>query len=77
MIKKYVEMGMGISIVTGVCLSGSERLASISLERYFPKRSYGIVVRRGKFLTPQAQCFIKMMDENYTFEAPSEHDGAG
>jgi DNA-binding transcriptional LysR family regulator len=76
-IKKYVEMGMGISIVTGVCLSGSERLASISLERYFPMRSYGIVARRGKFLTPQAQCFIKMMDEKYTFEAPSEHDGAG
>lgn len=64
-IKKYVEMGMGISIVTGVCLSGEERLSAIPLDHYFPLRSYGIVVRKGKFLTPQARYFIDLMDEVY------------
>lgn len=61
-IKKYVALDMGISIVTGVCLTGDETLASRPLDTYIPKRSYGVVVRRGKFLSPQAKAFIDMID---------------
>ncbi len=61
-IKKYVELGLGISIVTDVCLTGEEALARISLEEYFPTRSYGIVLRRGKFQSPQAKRFLEVMD---------------
>ncbi len=61
-IKKYVALDMGISIVTGVCLTGDELLALRPLDAYIPKRSYGVVVRRGKFLSPQAQAFIDMID---------------
>lgn len=61
-IKKYVELGLGISIVTDVCLTGKERLCRIPLNQYFPRRSYGIVQRRGKFLSPQAKCFIKTLE---------------
>jgi DNA-binding transcriptional LysR family regulator len=64
-VKKYVELGLGISIVTNICLTGAERLAVIPLDRYFPKRSYGVVLRRGKFLTPQARLFIEMMDPEF------------
>jgi len=64
-IKKYVELGLGVSIVTDVCLTGSERLARIPLERYFPKRSYGVVLRRGKYLSPQAKRFIDIMDPQF------------
>ena len=64
-IKKYVELGLGISIVTDVCLTGQERLAAIPLEQYFPKRSYGIVLRRGKFLSPQAKRFLEVLDANF------------
>lgn len=64
-IKKYVELGLGISIVTDVCLTGQERLAAIPLEEYFPKRSYGIVLRRGKFLSPQAKRFLEVLDTNF------------
>jgi len=60
-IKKYVELGLGISIVTNLCLTGEEHLASISLTEYFPERSYGIVRRQGKFLSPQAHEFIEIM----------------
>lgn len=63
-IKKYVMLGLGISIVTDICLTGKEALARIPLDRYFPKRSYGLVLRRGKFLSPQAKRFIDMMDPN-------------
>ncbi len=61
-IKKYVALEMGISIVSGVCLTGSEALAMRPLDAYIPKRSYGVVVRRGKFLSPQAKAFIDMAD---------------
>jgi DNA-binding transcriptional LysR family regulator len=64
-IKKYVELGLGISIVTDVCLTGSERLHRIPLDNYFPKRSYGIVQRRGKFFSPQTKCFLRILDKSF------------
>lgn len=65
MIKKYVELGLGISIVTDVCLTGDENLGTIPLGQYFPKRSYGIVQRRGKFLSPQTKCFMRTLDRAF------------
>ncbi len=41
-LKKYVENGLGVSIVTDICLSGNERLERVPLSTYFPKRSYGL-----------------------------------
>ena len=64
-IKKYVALGMGISIVTDVCLTGTEKLMIKPLDKYFPKRSYGLVLRKGKFLSPQAKQFIKVMDPDF------------
>jgi DNA-binding transcriptional LysR family regulator len=60
-IKKYVEQGLGISIVTSICLKGTEALAAIKLNRYFPKRTYGIVLRKQKPLSAQAARFIELM----------------
>lgn len=61
-IKKYVSMGLGISIVSGICLTGQEALHVHSMENYFPRRTYGIVMRRGKFFSPQARRFIEFLD---------------
>ncbi|CEJ44444.1 Transcriptional regulator [Xanthomonas citri pv. bilvae] len=49
-IKQYVAMGMGISIVTAICLTEADRdkLATRSLKDFFPTRSYGVVGRKGK-----------------------------
>ncbi|MGB8517009.1 MAG: LysR family transcriptional regulator substrate-binding protein, partial [Gallionella sp.] len=71
-IKKYVELGMGVSIVTDICLTGSEKLARIPLNQYFPQRGYGLVLRKGKFLSPQARCFIEILREVYGMESVSE-----
>ncbi|MFC0676254.1 LysR family transcriptional regulator [Lysobacter korlensis] len=62
-IKQYVAMGLGISIVTAVCLGEAdrERLAARSLAQYFPSRSYGVVVRKGKYLSPQARAFTELI----------------
>ena len=64
-IKRYVELDIGISIVSGICITGSERIATIPLNQYFPKRTYGVVMRRGKFLSPAAKRFIGMMDPTF------------
>lgn len=67
-IKTYVESGLGISIVTSICLTGSEHLCARPLGKYFPKRTYGVVVRRGKFLSPAARRFLQMMDPSLVAE---------
>src|SRR5213594_3633100 len=57
-IKRYVELGMGISVVMSVCLTGRERLEVIPVNKYFPKRVYGIVQLKSRALSPQARDFI-------------------
>ncbi len=76
-IKQYVAMGMGISIITSICLGEADRdrLASRSLSQWFPTRSYGVVVRKGKYLSPQARAFIELIQPDLF--AAREHDQTG
>lgn len=62
-IKEYVAQGMGISIVTAVCLTDNDRLRLDvrNLRQYFPQRSYGVVMRKGKYLSTQARAFIDLI----------------
>ncbi|MFT4256685.1 MAG: LysR family transcriptional regulator [Pseudoxanthomonas sp.] len=76
-IKRYVAMGMGISIVSSICLSDAdrERLAVRSLSEWFPPRSYGVVIRKGKYLSPQARDFVELIKPDLFH--PREYDEAG
>lgn len=62
-IKEYVAMGLGISIVTGICITDADRhrLAVRNMRQYFPQRSYGVVMRKGKFLSAEARAFIDLI----------------
>ena len=71
-IKKYVEMGLGISIVTDICLEKSDRLGTTCVKEFFPTRSYGIVMRRGKFIPAQAKRFIELMAPEFFHRAGDE-----
>ncbi len=62
-IKKYVALGLGISVVTSICLAGVTDLAQIPMSAYFPKRTYGVVLRKGQALAEQARRFIELMPE--------------
>lgn len=66
-IKRYVKIGMGISIVTDVCITEQDReeMIIIPLDDYFPKRSYGIVTRKGKFLSTPTERFTDIMKQCY------------
>ena len=76
-IKQYVAMGLGISIVTAICLTDADRarLAVRSLSAYFPSRSYGVVVRKGKYLSPQARAFVELIRPDLF--AQREYDQSG
>ena len=76
-IKQYVAMGLGISIVTAICLTEADRqrLAARSLARWFPSRSYGVVMRKGKFLSAQARAFVELIQPDVL--APRHYDQGG
>lgn len=76
-IKEYVAMGMGISIVTGICITAADhnRLAVHNMKQYFPQRSYGVVMRKGKFLSAEARAFIDLIRPGLLTHR--EHDDSG
>lgn len=55
----YVELGLGISIVMSHCLTGDEKLHTVKLSQHFPRRSYGLVLRKGRVLSPAARLFVE------------------
>ncbi len=73
-IKRYVELDFGISIVTGICLREGDKLVAKNMSAYFPKRSYGTVMRRGKYLSPQARAFLDVAAESSMPESPWQVD---
>lgn len=58
-IKTYVGLGLGISIVMSHCLSGDEELFTTSMQRWFPSRRYGLVLRKGRPVSPATQRFVQ------------------
>lgn len=63
-IKKYVELGLGISLIISIGITGNERLEVIPAGEFFPQRTYGVVMRKGRILTPQARLFVELLLES-------------
>ncbi len=76
-IKAYVASGLGISIVTSICLveADRERLVTRNLKAYFPSRSYGVVMRKGKVLQTEARDFLNLIKPGLF--SRGGNDGAG
>ena len=60
-IKRYVEWGLGISVVPSICLHETDRVAVIPLNKYFRTRSYGAYTRRRQVLTRPAQRLLGLL----------------
>jgi DNA-binding transcriptional LysR family regulator len=69
-IKRYVELDFGVSIVTGICLREDDKLVARNMSAYFPKRSYGMVMRRGKYLSAQARAFLNVAEGSRMPDSP-------
>ncbi len=76
-IKQYVAMGLGISIVTSICLAqgDDEKLVARNMSAWFPQRSYGVVMRKGKYLSTEARRFIDQIKPGMVVHR--EHDEPG
>ena len=70
-IKRYVAAGLGLSITTQLCIDprDHDRLVSRDLSNDFPSRSYGVVMRRGGYLSPASQRFVDLMSPELFGEA--------
>lgn len=60
-IKKYVALGLGISLIIRIGIAGKEKLEVLPAGEFFPKRTYGVVLRKGRILTPQARKFVNLL----------------
>lgn len=66
-IKKYVELGMGVSILPSISISSVDRLKVFSLRGYFRERSYGILLRKGKYIPQAGKEFIRTLAPDFSF----------
>jgi DNA-binding transcriptional LysR family regulator len=68
-IKKYVALGMGAAILGGhaVSIEDQKTIDIFPLDRYFPKRKYGLLLRRRKYLSPMVKAFIRTIKPDIEF----------
>ena len=66
-IKRYVALGLGIGVVLEFCLTPEDRkaMAARPVRHLFGQDSYGVVVRKGRFLTRAARALIREIDPQF------------
>jgi DNA-binding transcriptional LysR family regulator len=73
LIKRFVEGGLGVSIVNSICLSsGAHANVEVrSLSEYFDNVRYGVAVRQGKYLSSLAREFILTLAPGFEQVTPA------
>ena len=60
-VEHCVEAGLGVAFCGSFCVTAASRVSVIPLDEYFPRRSYGWFVRRGKPRSGPAERLIEAM----------------
>jgi DNA-binding transcriptional LysR family regulator len=62
-IKEYVKRGLGVTVISGISLSArdAQPLCMIPVTEYFGELGYGVAIRKGKYLSPAAKEFLKIL----------------
>jgi DNA-binding transcriptional LysR family regulator len=68
-VKKYVAQGLGAAILSGFAVSNEDRKTFdvFSLDPYFPKRRYGILIRKKKYFSPAVKAFLRSIKPDIQF----------
>ena len=68
-VKKYVTQGLGAAILSGYAVSKEEKkqFDVFPLNKYFPKRKYGLLVKKKKYLSPTVKAFIRSIKSDIQF----------
>lgn len=72
-LKKFVKAGVGVSIVSSICLEdeSDQELVGRNLSDYFPSLTYGIMIKKGKIANPLLQKFMDMLQTSKLLRAHS------
>ena len=78
-IKGYVEVGLGISIVPDICVRERDPLSVVPLREYTDPQSFGFFARRGHRLARAAECLVEVVDPKLlrTDETVLAREGSG
>lgn len=70
-LKKFVKAGVGISIVSSICLEdeSDQDLIGRDLSDHFPSLTYGIMIKKGKIAHPLLQEFMNMLQTSKLLRA--------
>lgn len=62
-VKRYVALGIGVSILDRYTIEDKDmdHLEVYSLDAFFEKRKYGVLLRKRKYLSPPAKAFLQTM----------------
>ena len=60
-LKRYVQSGLGISVLPSLCVGEGERISLVQFARPFPDVPYGVFTHRDRLLSAAAGEFILMM----------------
>lgn len=65
LVKKFVEVGLGVAIVDGYAITAEDRkrLRVIPLAGPFPRRTYGVITTRRKYISRPVTRFLDLLRE--------------
>jgi DNA-binding transcriptional LysR family regulator len=68
-IKKFVAHGIGVAILNGHAISqeDEQNFDIYRLDRYFPKRKYGILLKKKKYISAMVRAFIRTIKPDIDF----------
>jgi DNA-binding transcriptional LysR family regulator len=69
-VKKYVAQGLGAAILSEFAVSQEdERTFDVfPLNQYFPKRKYGLLIKKKKYFSPAVKAFIRSIKPDIQFD---------
>jgi DNA-binding transcriptional LysR family regulator len=64
-----VAQGLGAAIVSAYAVSKEDEktIDILPLDRYFPKRKYGLLLRKRKYISPAVKAFIRTIKPDIEF----------
>ena len=65
-----VAQGLGAAILSGYAVSEEDKKTFdvFSLDRYFPKRRYGLLLRKKKYFSPAVKAFLRSINPDILFK---------
>lgn len=69
-IKKYVELDLAITIALSIAIEDDPVLVGTKLNHYFPRSSYGVILRRGQLLSQKVKDFIEIIKPDFFLGEP-------